>query len=490
MRERKKLHRMLSILLCFMLVAGMMPAMSTTVFAANTITTVEASGIRAPHEGESAASKAYKTVTLPLNDGYKLLDVVWYDNASCEDAFTGTFRAGQKYYAEVWLDAAANYQFAGTSGVTVLYEGAAPYFKEVQSSKTRMYFTVEFTCLKNRVTDKESLIYAFNETDYSTIILDDDIMLDPASAIKRINRDITLDLNGHVITAKADGVQYGSVFSIESGGKLTIKDSGNGGGIIFNLEKMPNTYINYLIDVGGGSLLIEGGTFSLTASTQKNGVLIYCEGSSTDVNITGGTFDTTDIYAKNATYCIDVATSYSKKDTINISNAEFNTNDKAIFLSSNFAPEIRNLTIDNCTFNHKDTAIYIGYGTTKISNTTFYSKDSCYAISTKDDAKSPTIADCFAAGQYAYVNGNAYQYGYVNGVPDSITARNLGKKATGTKVEIKSGVPAASVTSVKVGSESEVVARGDTLQCNGIRRWRFQQRCYMGSEWWCFRYHY
>lgn len=76
--------------------------------------------------------------------------MVWYDNSSCEDAFTGTFQAGQKYYAEVWVDAKTGYQFASTSDITVLYEGETPYSKEVvkpdKINPTRMFFTVEFTC--------------------------------------------------------------------------------------------------------------------------------------------------------------------------------------------------------------------------------------------------------------------------------------------------------------------------------------------------------
>lgn len=141
---KQKTHGLIGLLLCFVMVLGLMPM---TAFATSTITNVEASGIKAPQEGESATSKAYKTVTLPSNQGYKLLDVVWYDNSSCEDEFTGTFRAGKNYYAEVWLDATSGYKFADTSGITVLYEGAAPYFKEVLSSKARMFFTVEFSCI-------------------------------------------------------------------------------------------------------------------------------------------------------------------------------------------------------------------------------------------------------------------------------------------------------------------------------------------------------
>ena len=71
MQEKKKLHKLLSILLCFMLVAGMMPAMSLTAFATTTINTVKASGIKAPVAGESATDSSYKTVTLPSGQDRK-----------------------------------------------------------------------------------------------------------------------------------------------------------------------------------------------------------------------------------------------------------------------------------------------------------------------------------------------------------------------------------------------------------------------------------
>ena len=149
MKGTKRKHKLLSILLCFMLVAGMMPAMSTTAFATTTISKVEASGIKVPVPGESVDS-SYESVTLPSGQGYEQLGVtLWYDNAACEEPFYGSFAAGQTYYAEVWLDAATGYQFAGTSDINVLYEGAAPYFKEVRTGNARMFFTVEFTCPAN-----------------------------------------------------------------------------------------------------------------------------------------------------------------------------------------------------------------------------------------------------------------------------------------------------------------------------------------------------
>lgn len=148
MKGTKRKHRLLSILLSLMLVVGLMPAMSGTAFADTTITNVTASGIKTPVAGESPNNDSYKSVT--LGQGYTLKDVLWYNNSSCDDVFTGTFQAGQKYYAEVWVDAKTGYQFASTSDITVLYEGETPYSKEVvkpdKINPTRMFFTVEFTC--------------------------------------------------------------------------------------------------------------------------------------------------------------------------------------------------------------------------------------------------------------------------------------------------------------------------------------------------------
>ena len=149
MQEKKKLHKLLSILLCFMLVAGMMPAMSLTAFATTTINTVKASGIKAPVAGESATDSSYKTVTLPSGQGYKLNEVVWYNSDYYDAVEATTFEAGKKYYAEIRVDAEAGYQFASTSAINVSYEEELPYFKEVVTGNAKMFFAVEFTCPTN-----------------------------------------------------------------------------------------------------------------------------------------------------------------------------------------------------------------------------------------------------------------------------------------------------------------------------------------------------
>ena len=151
MKGTKRKHRLLSILLSLMLVVGLMPAMSLTAFAANTITTVKASGIKVPVEGESIEnatdSNPYLNVKLPTGQGYEQLGVIlWYEDAVSDEAvpFNGTFAAGHKYYAVVELEATANYQFA--DNVDVLYEGT-PYSNRVYYSNKRLTFTVEFTCI-------------------------------------------------------------------------------------------------------------------------------------------------------------------------------------------------------------------------------------------------------------------------------------------------------------------------------------------------------
>lgn len=149
MKGTKRKHRLLSILLCFMLVAGMMPAMSMTAFATTTISKVEASGIKAPVAGESVDS-SYESVTLPTGGGYEQLGVIlWYEDAVSDEAapFYGPFVGGNKYYAVVELEATGDYQFA--NDITVLYEGKAPYSQKVNGSNTMMSFTVEFTCPTN-----------------------------------------------------------------------------------------------------------------------------------------------------------------------------------------------------------------------------------------------------------------------------------------------------------------------------------------------------
>lgn len=200
MKVTKKKHRLLSILLCLILVVGLMPI---TAFAdTTTIDTIEASAIKAPVAGESATDSSYKSVTLPSEQGYELLDVVWYNEARCETEFTGTFQIGQKYYAEVWVDVVEGYQFADTSVITVRYEGKSPYTKEVRTGNTRMFFVVQLTCTGK--VNELNFTYDTSECAFDTSLTEKELSSKLNSSVKLSPTGIGLKLCSLLVRSYGD----------------------------------------------------------------------------------------------------------------------------------------------------------------------------------------------------------------------------------------------------------------------------------------------
>ena len=154
MKGTKRKHRLLSILLSLMLVVGLMPAMSTTVFAASEINTLGVTGLSPIFDGKSASDSIHQSAYTAGADyrNYSLLGVVWYDNAARqeENEFNGTFQAGKKYYVETWFKASNGYVFADRAKLTPIWYGP-DYFKmidyEVTSQNSRAYMAFEITCI-------------------------------------------------------------------------------------------------------------------------------------------------------------------------------------------------------------------------------------------------------------------------------------------------------------------------------------------------------
>lgn len=100
--------------------------------------------------------------------------------------------------------------------------------------------------------------------------------------------DVTLDLNGYTVNWSSDADQA-TLFSL-TGGSLTVRDSGENGGI-----RAETAGVAYIFAAYGAELNIEGGSYSAFTSGD-----IYLEGAGgyggaagagAQVHITGGTFD-------------------------------------------------------------------------------------------------------------------------------------------------------------------------------------------------------
>ena len=117
-----------------------------------------------------------------------------------------------------------------------------------------------------------------------TIVIANDV--DEATAVV-VNKQITIDLNGHTITVTNDTFGDG-VFHVVAGGELTINGQGTINGV-------GNNNYNIAIWADGGKVIINGGTFTNIGAQSANGTndhfdLIYVKNGGI-VEINGGTFN-------------------------------------------------------------------------------------------------------------------------------------------------------------------------------------------------------
>ena len=117
--------------------------------------------------------------------------------------------------------------------------------------------------------------------------------------------DITIDLNGHSIYRTG---YYNSLFTVNSGAKLTVCDTAGGGEIRANLSTS-NTYIARAVLVKGGSFDMYGGkirsTITGTATNNGNGPAVRLE-SSAVMNMYGGEITGFDINSENGYSTVSV----------------------------------------------------------------------------------------------------------------------------------------------------------------------------------------
>lgn len=134
-------------------------------------------------------------------------------------------------------------------------------------------------------------------------------------------KTFTLDLNGHTITMKT--AEYKS--AIENNGTLTIKDSGENGGIAMIFTGTPSTakavnaisnrgkltvqggnisnsgngnQIGYAIDnYNGATLTVKGGNITASGSTYYDAIRLFCGSKETKVTVSGGYISS--IWAQN-----------------------------------------------------------------------------------------------------------------------------------------------------------------------------------------------
>lgn len=104
------------------------------------------------------------------------------------------------------------------------------------------------------VSAEEELTAAIAGGNFDTVKLTTDISI---SSSLTVNRTVTLDLNGHVLQYKNDDV-HGSPLAVESGGHLTIKDSGSNATHRFK----PNSDGLWVLDETNGTETVYGGVIT------------------------------------------------------------------------------------------------------------------------------------------------------------------------------------------------------------------------------------
>ena len=277
------------------------------------------------------------------------------------------------------------------------------------------------------VSTEQELTDAVNRADKTkpyTIYLDSDITTRRQSII---NQDLTIDLCGHAITGTANSNVLFSVYCSETylsehsgGSKLTVKDSKGGGTITYPVGKFSS--ISSLFKTSEKStLVIESGTFILTAAEEGNhGHIVDCYGEST-VDINGGVFrNETGYESRMGNSCI-----WIDSGKLTVDNAKLYSSSQCIYIR---AMEPTSVEVKNCSFEHGMDAINIDNGTLTIGNSLFTAtKDNAYAIHIRDLSKVGYISDCLASGNNAYVDGELYT---------QTKGFYLGNTTAGSKVEI------------------------------------------------------
>ena len=107
---------------------------------------------------------------------------------------------------------------------------------------------------EKEVSTVDELTKAIADVNFDTVKLTTDIDI---SNTLTVNRTVTLDLNGHVLQYKNDDV-HGSPLAVESGGHLTIKDSGSNATHRFK----PNSDGLWVLDEDNGTETVYGGVIT------------------------------------------------------------------------------------------------------------------------------------------------------------------------------------------------------------------------------------
>ena len=204
------------------------------------------------------------------------------------------------------------------------------------------------------------------------------------------------------------------------GSKLTVKDSKGGGTITYPVGKFSSTSSLFKTSEKS-TLVIESGTFILTAAEEGNhGHIVDCYGEST-VDINGGVFrNETGYESRMGNSCI-----WIDSGKLTVDNAKLYSSSQCIYIR---ATDPTSVEVKNCSFEHGMDAINIDNGTLTIGNSLFTAtKDNAYAIHIRDLSKVGYISDCLASGNNAYVDGELYTQ--TNG-------SYLGNTTAGSKVEI------------------------------------------------------
>ncbi|MGN0541886.1 MAG: hypothetical protein ACI4JG_00390 [Acutalibacteraceae bacterium] len=282
----------------------------------------------------------------------------------------------------------------------------------------------ETSCHVSTYQEFSDAVNRADKTQPYTIYLDSDI-----TTVRQdiYNQDLTIDLCGHTITGTVNSNVLFLVYCSKTylsehpgGSKLTVKDSKGGGTITYPAADYSSKSSVFKTSAKS-TLVIENGTFILTAAEEGNyGTIVTCSEEST-VDINGGVFrNETGYESTQRNSCIWV---YS--GTLTADNAKFYSPSECIYIDSSYSPSV---AVNNCSFEYGEDAISLNDGNLTIGNSLFTAKrDHAYAIYIRYSDRSGYISDCLASDNNAYVNGKLYT---------KTDGRYLGEPTAGCKVEI------------------------------------------------------
>ena len=192
------------------------------------------------------------------------------------------------------------------------------------------------------VSTAEELTAAIADVNFDTVRLASDINIDTTLTV---NRTVTLDLNGYTLTC--GDPECDNIFSVNEHGNLTVKDSGTGG-------KIDGQNYNCGFSINGGILTLKSGTIINCTTNGDGGAVDISDGGKFEMS--GGAI--TNCKTNDDSGAVDIGDGCTFiMNSGTISGCSVDDDAGAIFIKGNASFVMNGGTIENCSAGNNGGAV-------------------------------------------------------------------------------------------------------------------------------------